>query len=335
MFFSKKKVNSNSVLGVDLNREQLKIVELEKINNDPNYDFKILNYIVHNLPKGLIHNNDNVEPQILGEQIRDIVEKENFVKKQAIVAVPSERLVVKTLRVPLDSSEDEIENLIKSSSKTHAINGIETMAFDFYEDKERETDEEKFIVLKMCPIEAVQTREDALRIGELTPAVIETDDLPLNRLAKTFYQQYKEETGGELKNKDAFMVVEIRKQLILTHTYQNGSIQASKTEILKREMATEEDIQNQIVDLLKKTTFVAKSNTDNLKAIYLSGKMDSLYPVLNLLEADETFDDLEILIANPLLRIKYSGVNKEAVTLAAPSLTLACGLAMREKFNNV
>ncbi len=333
MFFSKRKINNNSVLGVDINREQIKIVELERIHNDPDYDFKILNYIIHNLPKGVVHSNDNVETQILGEEIRDIVEKEGFEKKKVVAAVPSERLVVKNIKVPLDSSEDEIENLIKSSSKTHAINGIETMAFDFYEDFDKETEEEKTIILKMCPIESVQTREDALLIGELTPSVIETDDLSLNRLSKTFKQQFEQERGLRLNDEDLFLFVEVRKQVIVTHTCQNGIIQSSKTDILKREV-TSDNIEGQIVELLRKSSFVAKSNSENFKGIFLAGQMENLFGLISSLEEDESFEDLEILVANPLLRIKYAGVNSEAVTLASSSLVLACGLAMREAFND-
>lgn len=327
MFFRKKKSNTNSILGVDINREQLKIVELEKIENDPEYDFKILNYVIQDLHKGVVHINDNVEPQILGETIREITEKEGFSKKNVIAAIPSERLLVKTFTTSIESNEDEIENQIKASSKTHAINGIETMAFDFYEGEE--TEGEKTIILKMCPIEAIQTREDALLIGELTPLVIETDDMPLKRLIKTFTQQFKQEKGFDLKESDVFIFVEIRKQVVITHTFQNGVIQATKTDILKKDMSSEEDIEDQIVDILRKTSFVAKSNSENFKGIFLSGKMEELFKLINTLEESDHFDDLEILVANPLLRIKYAGVNREAIALASSSLVTACGLAMR------
>ena len=47
-------------------------------------------------------------------------------------------------------------------------------------------------------------------------------------------------------------------------------------------------------------------------------------------EGVEEFKNIEILVANPLLEMKYGGVNLDTIIEAAPSLVLPCGLAMAE-----
>lgn len=331
MLFRKKK-SSQSVLGIDINRDQIKMVELTPINNDPRFDYKITNYKIEDLPGGIFYNSDRLESEQLGEILKDIVSQEKLFKKKAVCAVPSDRVITKYVSVPIDATENEVENLIKNSSKTYATTGIETMAFDFYEDEAARTDSEKTYVLKMVNVEAVQSREDAILIGDLIPTVIETDDKPLNRLSETFAAQYLSEIGEELDNtKDAYLLIEIRKQTVIATTMNKGKVDSHKEQVIKQEYGNnQESIFNQVVKFISQMLFVAQSNHNNIKGIFLSGDNKTLFGLREYMEEDSSFDEIEILISNPLFNIEFSGVNFEDVMDSAPSLVIACGLAMRE-----
>lgn len=332
MFFKKKK-NQHSVLGVEINREQLKIVELKPVVSS-RYDFQITNYVVEDLPRGIFYNNDKIESEQMGEIIKEIADRERMRGKRVVCAVPFERTVKKAFSVPIDSTENEIENLIKNSAKKYTPNGIEAMAFDFYErDDMPKSEEEKFMMLEMCPLEAVTSREDSLLIGDLTPLVIETDDKPINRLSPTFINQYESEIGQQLDNKkDAYMIVEVRKNNVFVITMFNNQVESTKEHIIKRTVDSQKEIFDQILDCISKDLFItqAQSKLEKVSAIFLSGQNKTLFSLREFMEEDSTYDDLEILIANPLFNIEFEGVNFEDVMAASPSLVLACGLAMRE-----
>lgn len=334
MLFKKNK--GKSILGVDISREKIKIVELERIDSDPEYDYKILNYIVKEAPKGVFYKEDQLDSQVVGEFLKEIVAEEKLAKTRAVCAVPAERSVEKTFKVPLDSTDDEVENVILNSSKTYTTNGIETMAFDFYEKIEERTEENKTIVLKMCNLEAMTSREDSLLIGDLTPLVIETDDAPLSRLSKTLRRQYNLEIGDEIKKEDTYMFVEITNSTVTINTLTNDKVSSTNEELLKKEVVNIEAVYAQVIDIIRKNIFIVESNTENFKALFLSGENDVLFKLRSMMErledeaGVEEFKDIEILVANPLLDIKYGGVNLETITIAAPSLVIPCGLAMAE-----
>lgn len=335
MFFKKNK--SKSILGVDINREKIKIVELQKLEDDPDgFSYKIINYIIKDLPKGVFYKDDELDSQIVGEFLKEIVIEEKLQKTKAVCAVPAERSVEKRFPVPIDSTDDEIENVILSSAKTYASNGIETMAFDFYEDIEKRTQEDKSIVLKMCNLEAMTSREDSLLVGELTPIIIETDDAPLSRLSKTLRKQFHLETGDEIKKEDTYMLVEIRNSNVIINILSNDKVTSTNEELLKKDVVNIEAVYAQVIEIIRKNIFIVESNTESFKGLFLSGENNVLFKLRKMMErledeeGVEEFKNIEILVANPLLEMKYGGVNLDTIIEAAPSLVLPCGLAMAE-----
>jgi len=170
MFFKKTKKN-NSVLGVDFSSDEVRIVELERIEGKSE-NFKILNYIIKTLPKG-VNYSDSLNPDILGQFMKDISQEEKLTGKRAVSAVSGASISTKQFTIPKDASERETESLIRNSSKTYHPKGIESMAFDFKEDVSKRTEEEKTIILKLCPIEAISTREDILNMAEMDSVIID------------------------------------------------------------------------------------------------------------------------------------------------------------------
>lgn len=329
MFFRKKKDNE-SVLGIDINSDQLKIVEL-KLTKNSNYRYEVINFIVKDLPNGIFKNNDKIDSEKLGTIIKEITAERKLSGKKVVCSVPSGRTVKKPFPVPSNATETEVENLIKFSGQSLASNGIETMAFDFYERQDKKpTEETKYMMLEMCPMEAVTSREEAITIGNLNPVVIETDDKPLNRLSRYFLEQYNKEIGSVLDNdKSAYLLVDVRKTNIIVTTMFKGEVESNKEHVIKSKGEVDYD---QIMGVISKDLFIAQaqSNHELVNAIYLSGTSKTVFQLRDKMDERPIFKELDVLVANPFLNIKFDENDFEEIMEAAPSLVLACGLAMRE-----
>lgn len=327
----RKNNKTNSVLGVDFSSDEVRIVELEKISGKSN-NFKILSYIIKTLPKGVSYS-DVLNPDILGQFLKDIITEEKLTGKKAVSAVSATSLVTKTFSVPKDASEIETESLIKNSSKTHHTKGIETMAFDFYELEDARTEEEKTISLKMCPIEAITTREDVLNIAELESSIIDVDDNALENMSPAFEMQYLDETGRELED-SSMILVDLRKSKVITRTIRNKKVYNTEESLFKFSMKqAEEDVINErIEEEINKTIILESTSDKKVKSVFLMGDNKKLIKLRKFLleESSCIQEDMDVIITNPLINIAYAGINPGEVVNAAPSLVLACGLAMRD-----
>jgi len=330
MFFKKTKKN-NSVLGVDFSSDEVRIVELERIEGKSE-NFKILNYIIKTLPKG-VNYSDSLNPDILGQFMKDISQEEKLTGKRAVSAVSGASISTKQFTIPKDASERETESLIRNSSKTYHPKGIESMAFDFKEDVSKRTEEEKTIILKLCPIEAISTREDILNMAEMDSVIIDVDDNAIENISSSFDFQYTEETGENLGD-SGIILIDIRKSKVITRTLRDHKVYNTEESIFKFSMKQSEDdvINDKIDDELKKMILLEATDDKFIKAIFLMGDNERLIKLKKYLAEDSEHidEDIDVIISNPLVNIKYAGINPSEVVDAAPSLVLACGLAMRD-----
>jgi len=96
---------------------------------------------------------------------------------------------------------------------------------------------------------------------------------------------------------------------------------------------SEDDVINdKIDDELKKMILLEATDDKFIKAIFLMGDNERLIKLKKYLAEDSEHidEDIDVIISNPLVNIKYAGINPSEVVDAAPSLVLACGLAMRD-----
>lgn len=331
MFFKKKKKN-NSVLGIDFSPEEVRIVELEKVDGDGEH-FRILNFIIKTLPKG-VNYSDNLNSGILGQFMKELISDQKLTGKKAISAVSGTSIISKELEYGADFSEREIESMIRNSRQTHHQKGIENLAFDFYEIKEKRTKENKYYNLKMCPIEAITTREDVLNLSELDSIIIDVDDNAIEKISPAFDFQYKEETGFTLED-DSILLIDVRRSKIIVRTLTKGIVSGTEEKAFSIKLKdTEEVVLNRNIEKeIKKRVLLESTTTEqNIKAIFLMGDNEKLIKIKKFLEEESEVitHDMDVFISNPLINIQYAGVNPAEIIDAAPSLVMACGLAMRD-----
>lgn len=323
MFFKKNK-KTNTILGVDFSLNETRVVELEKIQ-EGDYNYQILNFVKIDMPVGSFFE-DKIETNIFGELLKEVAENNKLKNKLSVSAVSSSSTLTKQFTVPIDANEKEIEGMIRNSSKTHTPKGIESMSFDFYEDEDQRTDELKTIIIKMCPLESISSREDTLNMAEIDPSIIETDELALLRMHPTFSSHYFLETGEKLE--DSFiLLVDVNDSKIKIHSLNGEKISSMNEKYIRKDLNHDKtDDFKSILSHIKETLFLSETNNEKIQAVFLTGNNNLLIPLKSFLE-DHL--DIDLIIANPFLNIKYAGVNIEEIVEAAPSLVLACGLAMR------
>lgn len=252
--------------------------------------------------------------------------------KKAVSAVSGASIITKSFKIPKDASERETESLIRNSAKTHHVKGIETMAFDFYENEIERTEEEKTIVLKLCPIEAIDGRELLMKHANIESIVIDVDDKAIEKISPFFYQQYAEETGYKI-NDDTIILLDLRRSKVITRIIKNNKVYNTEEFVFKfsNKEKEEDTIYKKIDSELKKISLLESTNDNVVKAVFLMGENSKLIKLKKHLIDDSKYlsEDIDVIISNPLVGIAYNGKNPSEVVDAAPSLVLACGLAMR------
>ncbi len=331
MFFRKKKLN-NSIIGIDFAYDEIRTVELEKSTSGKK-DYKMLNYVIQKLPAGSLKES-TIVTEILGECFKAATEEEHFKTNKAISCVSSEYVMVKEFKVPLDASEKETEDIIKNSAKTHYPKGIENVAFDFFELVEKRSEEGKSIVLKMCPLEAISSREDVLSMADLDPIAIDIDSAAISRMSTTFYKQYYEEMGREISDNDSILILDISRAKIKIRVMKLGLVNNTEEIFLKSsiDVKREDSLCDASIKFINKKKLIETTNDEVVKAVFLTGSMEDLVLLKEMLDDSEAMD-IDVFIANPLVNIECAGVHPVDIINAAPSLVLACGLAMKDISN--
>ena len=347
--FNKK---ANTLLGIDISSTSVKLLELSRSGNR----YKVEAYAVEPLPPNAVVEKNIVELEGVGQALSRVLAKSKTGVKGAAVAVAGSAVITKTIEMEAGLSDDELETQLKIEADQYIPYPLEEVAIDFeVQGVSARNPERVEVLLAACRKENVEVREAALALAGLTAKVVDVEAYALERA----YGLLSDHLGGH-QEELTVAVVDIGATMTTLSVLHNGRTIYTREQLFGGRQLTEEiqrryglsvdeaglakkqgglpdDYDSEVLLPFKEA--VVQQVSRSLQFFFAAGQYNDVDYIL-LAGGTASIPDLDRLIqqkigtptqvANPFADMALSGrVNAGALASDAPSLMIACGLAMR------
>jgi len=338
-------------LGVDISSTSIKILQLSPAGKNLRVD----NYVIRPLPANAMVEKNISDIDAVGEVIAQAVSILKPSQKDAAVAVAGSAVITKKIEMNASLSDAEMENQIVVEADQYIPYPLEEVAIDF--ERQRLSDRSSDMVevlLAACRRENVDARVAALELGGLTATVVDIEAYAIERV----YQLLAEQIGTE--DDHTVAIIDLGSMLTTLNVILNGKTIYTREQAFGGAQLSEEvqrrfglsaaeaenamklgglpdeyekeilaPYRDQVVQQISQTLqyFFSSSTYNEVDHILLAGGVASIDGLADLVQ--DTLST-QTRIANPFADLVIGPkVNKTLLKNDAPSLLIACGLAMR------
>ena len=346
------KKKANTLLGIDISSTSVKLIELSRSGGR----YKVEAYAVEPLPPNAIVEKNIAELEVVGQVIARVVTKARTSVKHAAVAVAGSAVITKIIEMEAGLSEEELENQIRIEADQYIPYPLEEVAIDFeVQGVTARSADRVNVLLAACRKENVEVREAALALAGLSAKVVEIEAYSLERAYGLLAEQLgsgEEDLTVAIVDIGATMMtlsvlhngqtIYTREQLFggkqLTDEIQRRyGLSTEEAGLAKKQGGLPDDYETEVLNPFKEAVvqqvsrslqfFFAAGQYSDVDYILLAGGTASIVGLDQLVQQKI---GTSTLVANPFANMTLSNkVNAGALASDAPSLMMACGLAMR------
>ena len=340
------------LLGLDISSTSVKLLELEQ--NAGKYIVKSL--AVEPLPDNAVVEKNFQDVEAIGETIQKAVKRSGTKAKLAAVAVAGSAVITKIINMPANLSESELEQQIQLEADQYIPYPLEEINLDFEVIGPTANNPDSVdVLLAASRSENIETRTDALDIGGLKAKIVDVEAYTVENVAPLITAQM--ENKGEDK---IIAIIDIGATMTSLNVIQNGSLIYTREQNFGGKQLTEEIMRRyglayeeagrlkksgglpdnyipEVLEPFKET--IAQQVSRFLQFFYTSGQYSTVDLITlaggcaSIPAIDELVESqlgIKTVIANPFANMSLSSrVNPQALSKDAPSLMIACGLALR------
>ncbi|PJK10217.1 pilus assembly protein PilM [Lysobacteraceae bacterium NML120232] len=342
-----------ALLGVDISSTAVKVLQLSRSGDR----YRVEHYAVEPLPLNAVVEKSVVEYDQVADAIRRALARSGSRLKTAAAAVSGASVITKLIPMPADLSEDELEAQIELEAANYIPYPIEEVNIDF------ETVGPmpgaagmQQVLLVAARSEEVGARQSVLEIAGLTAKVIDVEAFAIENAFALMSADMRVPPGGLVA------LVDIGATSTTLNILRDGRSQYSReqtfggkqlteeimrrygltwdeAERAKRQGGLPESYEAEVLEPFRETLvqqvsrllqfYYASSEYNRVDQIVLSGGCASIPQIAQQVEEQL---GVSTMLANPLSQMTIGGrVQAQAQDLAhdAPSLMIACGLALR------
>jgi len=343
---------SSAVLGVDISSSSVKLLELSRHGDR----YRVESYAVEPLPADAVVEKNITNVEAVGEVLKRVVSKSRTSLKNVAVAVSGSAVITKVIQMDSGMNEFEMEDQIAVEADQYIPYPLDEVAIDFEVQGPSEISPEQVdVLLAACRKENVDVREDVMEIAGLNTKVVDVEAYSLER-AYALIEPQLESQGEEL----VVAVVDIGATMTTLSVLAEGQTVYTREQIFGGKQLTEEiqrryglsveeaglakkqgglpdDYEEEVLMPFREAVvqqvaralqfFFGASQYNVVDYVVLAGGTSSIQ---GLTEMVEEKTGTPTLVANPFANMSVaSRVNASALGNDAPSLMIACGLAMR------
>lgn len=348
-FFGKKR--TAPVLGIDISSSSVKLLELSRSGDQ----YRVESYAVASLPPNAVVEKNIAEVEAVADVLRSVHGRARTKLKTVAVAVAGSAVITKLIDMPAGLSDDAMETQISLEADQYIPYPLDEVALDFEVQGPALTSPEQVeVLLAACRRENVDSRVDALELAELAAKVVDVEAYAVERAFKLVQSQfdYDDESVIAIVDIGATMTtlsvlvggntVYTREQLFggrqLTEEIQRRyGLTVEEAGLAKKQGGLPDDYDHDVLDPFKDAVvqqitrslqfFFSSSQYNDVDHILLAGGVASMPGLVELVQERL---GTTTSVANPLARMSVaSRVDVAALSNDAPSLMIACGLAMR------
>ena len=345
-----------NILGLDISSTSVKLLELAQDGDK----YRVQSLAVEPLPDNAVLEKNIQDVEAVGETILKAVKRSGTKVKEAAVAVAGSAVITKVINMPAGLSDSELEAQIEMEADQYIPYPLEEINLDFEVIGESESAPDTVdVLLAASRSENIELRSAALALGGLTPKIVDVEAYTIENSSKLIAHQMKQDEERENDDK-IIAVVDIgatmtslnvveNNQLIYTREQTFGGKQLTEEIMrryglaydeagrLKKEGGLPDNYIPEVLEPFKET--IAQQVSRFLQFFYTSGQHNAVDLIVlaggcasipGIDELVESQLDTATVIANPFAEMSLaSKVNPQSLSNDAPSLMIACGLAMR------
>ena len=346
--FNKK---ANRLLGIDISSTSIKLIEL---------NFTAGRYVVETfatapLPPGAIIERQIAEQTLVGQVLSKLIKQSGTRVKHAALAMAGSAVITKSIEVDAGLTDEELESLLRLDADQYIPYPLEDVAIDFeVQCSVAQKPEKELVLLVACRKKNIAVRQALLACAGLTAEVVEIDTFALERACSLLVEQFSGDKAESIALVDigastmtlsilhCGRVIYTREQVFggqqLTEQIQRHyALTAEEAEQAKKQSSLPEDylravlipFKDQVVEHISRALqfFFAAGQYDDINTIILAGGTASIAGLDRHIQEKL---GKPTRVANPFEHMTLSNT-VDATTLAsyAPTLLIACGLAMR------
>ena len=347
--FSRK---SAPILGIDISETAVKLLELSQRGSN----YQVESYAVEPIaPNSVTEKTINDIDQV-GETIASVVEKSGTKTKNAAVCVAGSSVITKVINMPSGLSDDDMEVQIQIEADQHIPFPLDQVSIDFEVVEEPEEDSENVkVLLAAARSEIVDNCVASLDLGGLKAKVVDIEAFTIENSIEWISKKFPSGVSKDViavadigSRSTTFSVLEDLK-VVYSRDEAFGGVQLTEeiqrrygmsfeeAAIAKKAGSLPDDYETEVLEPFKENLiseisralqfFYSSSQTTDIDILVIAGGCASISNLAGLIESKL---EIKTIIANPFSEMTISPkVNKKILANDAPSLMIACGLAMR------
>jgi len=343
---------ANTLIGIDISSTSVKLLEIGKNGNR----YRVESYGVEPLPPNAVVEKNINDAEAVGEVIKRVVAKSRTSSKQAAVAVAGSAVITKTIQMAAGLSEQELENQITVEADQYIPYPLDEVSIDFeVQGPSEQNPDQVDVLLAACRKENVELREDSLEIGGLEAKVVDVEAYAMERAFELIDAQMDVDAdertiavvdiGATMTTLSVLAdgkTIYTREQLFggkqLTEEIQRRyGLSQEEAGLAKKQGGLPDDYDMEVLEPFKEAVvqqvarslqfFFSSSQYNEVDTVVLAGGTASTTGIAEMVQ-DKV--GTTTVVANPFADMALnSRVNASALSNDAPSLMIACGLAMR------
>lgn len=339
-------------LGIDISPSAVKLMEISRSGQR----FQVEAIAMEPLPEGAMENRNPTDPDEVSNALKRALKSSGSHLRQAAVAVPTSNVITRTIPMPLEFDQDELEANIQLDAAQYIPFPLDEVYLDFQvQGRSKANAETQDVMLVATRRENVDLRETVLAEAGLKAAIV---DVEAYALANTFSLLAR---GLLRSDNDArIALVDMGATTTTLYIFQDDTIiytreqpfgseqltmaiadayglSRDKAELAKRSGELSEDYSSTILDPFKRSAaeqinhalqfFFSSSHYNTVDQISLMGG-GAL--ISGIAEKVADFLGIPTVVSNPFEHMSHAGrVNRRSLLRDAPLFAVACGLALR------
>lgn len=345
---------AKTLLGVDISSTAVKILQLSPSGNK----YKLENYIIRPLPANSVVEKNISDIDAVGDCIAKAIAVLKPSSKDSAVAVAGSAVITKTIEMNAALSDSEMENQIVVEADQYIPYPLDEVSIDFERQGLSERSPELVeVLLAACRRENVDSRVTALELGGLETKVVDIEAYAIERTFKLLAEQIGSEEdqtvaivdiGSMMMTLNVILggkTIYTREQMfggnqLSEEVQRHYGLSAVEAETAMKRGGLPEDYEHEILAPFKDAVvqqisqtlqfFFSSSHYNDVDHILLAGGVAAIEGLSDLVQESLS---TPVNVANPFVDLTISSkVNKEMLKNDAPSLLIACGLAMRGEY---
>lgn len=348
------KKKSPPLLGIDISSTAVKLLELKKTDKR----YRVESYAVEPLPATAVVEKTIADVVAVSDSIQRAVKRSGTKAKHAAVAVPGSASISKIISMPAETNDAEMAASIEIQADQYVPYPLDEVALDYEVLGPTEGNPENVdVLLVACRSENVEIRKDALEDAGLIAKVVDVESYAMENAFSLIAEQLPRQGEGL-----TVAVVDIGATVTTVNIMHDNNIVYTREQVFGGRQLTEEimrryglsyeeagiakrqgglpdNYEAEVLEPFKETVvqqvvrslqfFFANNHHAQVDHIVLAGGSASIPGIDELIESTPSIG-AETSIANPFANMSLSSrVKPQVLGADAPSLMVACGLAMR------